>query len=59
MPAVLKRLMRHASITTTMGYYVDLDADEVADQLWADFGDSGQGNISGNNGRKEAMKPVA
>ncbi len=40
MPAVLKRLMRHSSIATTMGYYVDLDAAEVADQLWAGWGDS-------------------
>jgi hypothetical protein len=35
MPAVLKRLMRHASIDTTMTYYVDID---VADELWAKFG---------------------
>jgi integrase len=35
MPAVLQRLMRHASIATTMTYYVDLDADEMADELWA------------------------
>jgi integrase len=35
MPAVLKRLMRHADIGTTMGYYVDLDADDMADDLWA------------------------
>ncbi len=33
MPAVLKRLMRHADISTTMGYYVDMDADEVASDL--------------------------
>ena len=31
MPAVLKELMRHESIETTMKYYVDLDADEMAD----------------------------
>jgi integrase len=36
MPAVLQRLMRHANITTTMKYYVTLDADELADELWAD-----------------------
>ena len=34
-PAVLQKLMRHASIATTMGYYVDLDVDEMADDLWA------------------------
>ncbi len=38
MPAVLKKMMRHSSIETTMAYYVDLDAAEVADQLWAGFG---------------------
>jgi integrase len=31
---VLMRLMRHESITTTMGYYVDLDCDEIAEDLW-------------------------
>jgi integrase len=36
-PLVLKRLMRHASISTTERYYVDLDSDEVADQLWANY----------------------
>ncbi len=51
MPAVLKRLMRHADISTTMGYYVDMDADEMAVDLWAKLGgeSSVQGNISGNN----------
>ena len=38
MPAVLKRLMRHSSIDTTMGYYVALDSADVADELWAKFG---------------------
>lgn len=32
-PATLQLLMRHASIETTMKYYVDLDADEVGDEL--------------------------
>lgn len=34
----LKQLMRHASIETTLRYYVDLDADEVGDQLRAALG---------------------
>ncbi len=38
MPAILKRLMRHASIDTTMSYYVALDSADVADELWAKFG---------------------
>ncbi|MBC8357012.1 MAG: site-specific integrase [Planctomycetes bacterium] len=33
-PATLKLLMRHQQIETTMRYYVDQDADDVADQLW-------------------------
>ena len=35
MPAVLRKLMRHANVQTTMQYYVDLDVDEMADDLWA------------------------
>lgn len=34
-PATLQLLMRHRSIETTMKYYVDQDADDVADELWA------------------------
>ncbi|WP_425396014.1 tyrosine-type recombinase/integrase [Aeoliella sp.] len=33
-PAILQQLMRHASIETTMQYYVDLNAAELADALW-------------------------
>jgi integrase len=58
MPAVLRRLMRHSSIQTTMAYYVDLDAADVADQLWASYGNNpSQGNILGNIGRNGAKKP--
>ena len=66
MPAILKRLMRHSSVTTTMSYYVDLQAADVADELWAKFGDtdgnSGPavdcGNTFGNNGAKTDAQPV-
>ena len=34
-PATLKLLMRHRSLETTMRYYVDQDADDVAEELWA------------------------
>ena len=34
MPAVLQRLMRHADIQTTMSYYVNLNAEDIADGLW-------------------------
>ena len=30
--------MRHKSIETTMKYYVGQDADDVADELWAEYG---------------------
>jgi len=36
--AVLQKLMRHESISTTMGYYVDLDADELAEDLYEKYG---------------------
>jgi hypothetical protein len=29
--------MRHEDIQTTMRYYVDLDVDEMADELWASY----------------------
>jgi integrase len=55
MPAVLRRLMRHSTVQTTMTYYVDIDAAEVADELWAKFGNTtDQGNISGNIAPKAA-----
>jgi hypothetical protein len=33
-PATLKLMMRHKTIETTMDYYVDLDSDDVAAELW-------------------------
>ncbi|REJ66661.1 MAG: site-specific integrase [Planctomycetota bacterium] len=39
-PATLQLLMRHKSIETTLRYYISLDADELADQLWEEFGES-------------------
>ena len=36
MPAVLQKLDASCQqLTTTMGFYVDLDADDMADDLWA------------------------
>lgn len=35
-PLTLKALMRHKSIETTLRYYVDQDADDVAAELWQD-----------------------
>jgi integrase len=56
MPAVLQRLMRHADIATTMRYYVTMDADTVADELWGK--NWGTGNTSGNNGQKNEPAPT-
>lgn len=36
-PAVLQQLMRHESIETTMGYYVELDSEDLADAIWAGY----------------------
>ena len=52
MPAVLQRLMRHAQIATTMKYYVTMDADSVADELWGRKWEAG--NTFGNNCPKQA-----
>ena len=35
MPQVLMELMRHANISTTLRYYVGLDAERTADVLWS------------------------
>ena len=60
MPAVLQRLMRHAEIATTMKYYVTMDADSVADELWGkdwDFGNTSRtGNTFGNNAPSSGQK---
>ena len=37
-PATLQRLMRHALIQTTLRYSVELDADEMAEELWQAHG---------------------
>jgi hypothetical protein len=58
MLAVLRRLMRHSSIQTTMAYYVDLDSADVADQLWASYGNTpATGNTVGNTRPDGAKKP--
>jgi len=42
-PITLQLLMRHKHIETTLGYYVDQDADDVAEQLWAGFSNQNLG----------------
>jgi len=53
MPAVLQRLMRHRAIGTTMKFYVGIEADDVAADLWAK--DRAESNILGNNRPSEAQ----
>jgi integrase len=48
MPPVLKELMRHTDIATTMKYYVGVNAQATASELWRV-----DGNISGNRVAKE------
>ena len=55
MPAVLKRLMRHKDIDTTLKYYVDQDAEDIAADLWAAYR---KGNISGNTSQEKAEIPA-
>jgi hypothetical protein len=46
MAIVLRKLMRHSSIEMTLRYYVDQDADELAEALWKQFG--GYSRFGGN-----------
>lgn len=38
-PIILKELMRHASIETTLKYYVGENAERTANEVWSVFGD--------------------
>ena len=51
LPAVLKELMRHSSINTTMKYYVQQTAEDVGDMLRASLG-----NTCGNTAQAEGKK---
>lgn len=53
MPAVLQQMMRHESISTTMRYYVGIEADETAEAVWQSFS-TANGNTSGNKRPSEA-----
>jgi len=53
MPAVLQKLMRHASIQTTMQYYVSLEAEDTADLLWR-----ASGNTLGNSDANVASEAM-
>jgi integrase len=59
MPAVLQKLMRHESIETTMGYYVDLDADELAEDLYRKHDQGQTGTVLGTVGDSEGQPAAA
>jgi hypothetical protein len=46
--------MRHKSIDTTLKYFVDQDADDVADELWKAHG--AESNTLGNTPSSEPKK---
>lgn len=52
MPQVLKELMRHESIETTLRYYVGVNAERTADVVWEAW--EARGNTFGNIGREMA-----
>lgn len=57
MPQVLKQLMRHKSIDTTMKFYVGQNAEKTADALWLAYRqlrDTDLGNTSGNSRPRSA-----
>lgn len=63
MPPVLMQLMRHASITTTLDFYVGRNAQTTAEVVWEAFG-KGQpdaqraqkGTVSGTIGQNEGVE---
>ena len=50
MPTILRELMRHESIETTMKYYVGVNAEATADELWK--------AVESNLGTKLGAKPI-
>jgi len=67
-PPTLKKLMRHTDIKTTLTFYVSLDADDVAAELWSQH-QPGVGTFVGTSAEshraetktpsQETTKPVA
>ncbi|OHB81077.1 MAG: hypothetical protein A2W31_02885 [Planctomycetes bacterium RBG_16_64_10] len=51
-PLALQTLMRHASIGTTLAYYVDQAADDIAAELW-------EGNNPGNKRQQAGAAEVS
>jgi integrase len=49
LPQILQQLMRHSSIATTMRYYVELDAESTAADVWQAF-EAGREKSGGRSG---------
>ncbi len=59
MPPYLKRLMRHGDIKTTLQYYVDQDAEDVAEVIWEAYRKvSEASNTSGNRCQETTAFPA-
>ena len=57
MPTVLKELMRHKSIETTMDYYVTHQADNLSRDLWDEWGPGrAEGDKSGDTRKRPKRK---
>jgi hypothetical protein len=55
MPATLQKLMRHKSITTTLDYYAEVQAESVGDELRRkEVPTKSKSNTFGNIGHSEA-----
>jgi len=58
MPPVLKELMRHESIDTTMKYYVGQNAQNTAKTLWAAYQQGTGGKAFGNTPQSSPSNPT-
>jgi integrase len=58
MPAVLRRLMRHKDVSTTLKYYIDQDVEDIATDLWVAYKKSNNGNTHGNTTQEKPLIPA-
>jgi hypothetical protein len=56
MPAILQTMMRHASIQTTMSFYVTRNAVTAGDVIREAFEKTQSGNSTGSTPTKEPQK---